>query len=70
MPATKKAEPKTKAVTEPKADAEELMAYCVKCKKTQVMNEGKETKTKNGRRMMKGVCAACGTVMCKFLPNK
>jgi hypothetical protein len=44
--------------------------YCVKCKESRMMNNSKETKTKNGRLMMKGVCPVCGTTMCKFIPNK
>jgi hypothetical protein len=44
--------------------------YCVKCKKSVEISAGKETKTSNGRRMMKGKCPKCTTTVCKFLPNK
>ena len=42
-------------------------AYCVKCKKMVVISKGKEVKTKNGRKMIKGVCPNCGTTVCKFI---
>ena len=45
-------------------------AYCVKCKKTVEMKDGKETKTKRGTRMMKGKCPKCGTTVCRILGNK
>jgi hypothetical protein len=45
-------------------------AYCVKEKTMREMKNGKEVMTKNGRRMLKGVCASCGAPMNKFLPMK
>jgi len=41
--------------------------YCVKCKAKREMLNGKEVKTKNGRRMLKGKCPECGTTMCRIL---
>jgi hypothetical protein len=45
-------------------------AYCVKCKATVDMKDGKKVTMKNGRPAMKGVCAKCGTGMYKILPVK
>lgn len=45
-------------------------AYCVKCKKTVEMQNGKETQTKRGTRMMKGKCPKCGTTVCRMLGKK
>jgi hypothetical protein len=45
-------------------------AYCVKCKKKQVMKNAKQVKMKNGRPAMKGECPACGTGMYKILSTK
>ncbi len=47
-----------------------VQGYCVKCKASVEIADGKETTTKNGRKMMKGKCPSCGTTVCKFLPNK
>jgi hypothetical protein len=45
-----------------------VTGYCVKCKqKDQPMKDEKEVTTKNGRKMLKGVCTKCGTTMCKFI---
>ncbi|MDD5192974.1 MAG: DUF5679 domain-containing protein [Candidatus Nanoarchaeia archaeon] len=41
-------------------------AYCVKCKKTVTMKDGKESKTKRGTTMMKGKCPNCGTTVCRI----
>jgi hypothetical protein len=40
--------------------------YCVKCKKTVVMKEPKESKTKRGTMMTKGKCPNCGTTVCRI----
>ena len=45
-------------------------AYCVKCKKKVEMQNGKETKTKRGTKMMKGKCPDCGTTVCRIMGNK
>jgi hypothetical protein len=45
-------------------------AYCVKCKDKVDVVGGVETKNAKGRRMMKGKCSRCSTVVCKILPNK
>ena len=47
----------------------EVEAYCVKCKSKREMLEPVEKKTKNGRNMLTGTCAECGTKMCKFVKN-
>lgn len=47
-----------------------MEAYCVKCKSKSEMKNPKEKKTSNGRVMMTGTCAKCGTKMCKFMPSK
>jgi len=44
-----------------------MTAYCVKCKKQMEMKDGKKTKMKNGRDMMKGKCPKCGTGMCRIM---
>ena len=53
---------------------EKMTGYCVTCGrksgvKSREMKDVKITKSKNGRRMAKGVCVKCGTKMNKFLPN-
>ncbi|MCL2606465.1 MAG: DUF5679 domain-containing protein [Coriobacteriia bacterium] len=45
-------------------------AYCVKCKAKREMNDAKEETMKNGRPILKGLCAECGTKICKILPSK
>ena len=45
-------------------------AYCVKCKKTVEMRDGKETKTKRGTTMMKGKCPTCSTTVCRMMGKK
>jgi|SaaInlV_125m_DNA_1040241.scaffolds.fasta_scaffold317847_1 hypothetical protein len=44
--------------------------YCVKCRKKTGNHSLKEVKTKNNRRMLKGICEVCGTGVNKFLPAK
>ena len=44
-----------------------MEGYCVSCKKKVDIVKSKETKTKNGRNMIKGVCPKCGTTVCRFL---
>ncbi len=51
--------------------AEELTAYCVKCRKKQVMNDPKEVTMKGKgnvkRRAATGTCPVCGTKMFRIL---
>ncbi|HLD05602.1 MAG TPA: DUF5679 domain-containing protein [Candidatus Nanoarchaeia archaeon] len=47
-----------------------MEGYCVKCKSKREIKDGKETKNAKGRRMMKGKCPTCGTIVCRILPNK
>lgn len=44
-----------------------VMAYCVKCKEKREMKDAKEVTSANGRKMMKGTCAVCGTKMNLFV---
>jgi RNase P subunit RPR2 len=48
----------------------ELQAYCVKCKTMRNVKDAKVTTTKNGRNMVRGKCATCGTSVCKFVSSK
>jgi tetratricopeptide (TPR) repeat protein len=41
------------------------VAYCVKCKKKRDMKNEKQLTMKNGRHVLAGVCAVCGTKMFK-----
>ena len=43
------------------------IAYCVKCRMKREMKSEKTVKSKNGRKMIKGICSKCGTNMCKFI---
>ncbi|MDD5012261.1 MAG: DUF5679 domain-containing protein [Candidatus Nanoarchaeia archaeon] len=45
-------------------------AYCVKCKESVQMKDGKETKTSRGTTMMKGKCSKCGTTVCRMMGKK
>lgn len=47
-----------------------MEAYCLKCKKKSEMKEEKEETTKNGRKIIKGICDVCGKKMCKFVKAK
>ncbi len=42
-------------------------AYCMKCKKQQVMKDTEQVTMKNGRKALKGKCTVCGTGMYKIL---
>ncbi|HEY62012.1 MAG: hypothetical protein J7L73_08985 [Anaerolineales bacterium] len=44
--------------------------YCVKCRKKQMIKDGKVEIAKNGRRMVKGKCPVCGTNVTRFLPKE
>ena len=48
---------------------ENKIGYCVKCKMKREISNAEEGTTKNGRRVLKGICGSCGTKMCKFLPK-
>lgn len=49
--------------------AEEIKAYCMKCKAERVVQNVQIVMTKNGRPAANGVCPVCGTKMFKFLPS-
>jgi hypothetical protein len=44
--------------------------YCVKCKKSLEIQDGKEVINAKGRRMMKGKCPVCNTTVCRIMGNK
>jgi len=44
--------------------------YCVKCKKSVVMKDEKESLTKRGVKMAKGKCPNCGITVCRMLGKK
>jgi len=47
--------------------ADAASAYCVKCKAKGEMKDPKGSVASNGRAMMQGTCAKCGTKMTKFV---
>jgi hypothetical protein len=47
-----------------------MEGYCVKCRKTREILGAEERTAKNGRKMMCGKCAECGTKMTKFVAGK
>nr|MCK4929460.1 hypothetical protein [Nanoarchaeota archaeon] len=47
-----------------------MEGYCVKCKKKVEIQKGKESVTKNGRRILKGKCPDCGITVCRILGKK
>ena len=49
--------------------AEEVIAYCVKCKAKQPMKDPQNVTMKNGRHAAQGKCPVCGTGMYKILPK-
>lgn len=46
-----------------------MNAYCLKCKKEQVMKDPKDKTTSNGRKMVSGTCTVCTTKMNKFVKS-
>jgi hypothetical protein len=48
----------------------ETQAYCVKCRKTQTVENATVKEAANGRRMAQGICPVCGTKVTRFLPNE
>jgi hypothetical protein len=54
----------------PAKNTGELKGYCMTCRDTRSMKNGKLQKiTKGGttRYMMRGTCEKCGGIMCKFV---
>jgi hypothetical protein len=49
--------------------AQEIQAYCVRCKAQRPMVEVEYLSTRNGRPAARGKCAKCGTVTMKFLKS-
>lgn len=52
------------------AMADDVIAYCVKCKAKQTMLNPQTVTMKNGREAAQGKCPVCGTGMYKILPKK
>ena len=48
----------------------ETQAYCVKCRKTQMIENATVNEATNGRKMAQGICPVCGTKVTRFLPNE
>lgn len=48
----------------------ETQAYCVKCRKTQTVENATVKEAANGRRMAQGTCPVCGTKVTRFLSSK
>jgi len=47
-----------------------MNGYCVKCKSPKAIANAVEATLKNGRKALRGKCAACGTGMFKILGGK
>jgi len=45
------------------ADKDDVIGYCMKCKKKREMDDVTKVKMKNGRPAKKGKCEVCGTKM-------
>jgi hypothetical protein len=43
------------------------IAFCVKCRAKRNVKDGHLSLTKNHKKMMKGKCSVCGTMVCKFV---
>lgn len=41
--------------------------YCFRCKEEREMENFKESKLNNGRKILKGICKDCGCKITKFL---
>ena len=54
----------------PKKVEPKFEAYCMKCKKKQIMKNPKKNTLSKGRNAMKGVCPKCNTNMMLFVSNK
>lgn len=48
----------------------EVLAYCVKCRKTQTVANATVKETANGRRLAQGTCPVCGTKVTRFVSSK
>ena len=59
---------KSSAAAAASTSTEKIIGYCVKCKEKRTIMGAKEVTLKNGRKMMKGKCEKCGTVVCRFMP--
>ena len=47
-----------------------VITYCLKCKKKTETIDQLETKSSNGRNMVKGICSVCGTKKSVFVSSK
>lgn len=50
--------------------AEQVEAYCVKCKQKRRMSNPTDTTTKKGRRAKEGICPVCGTRLFRFVADR
>lgn len=48
----------------------EFEGYCIKCRKKQMIKDGRVEETAKGRRMAKGTCPVCGTKVNRFVSSK
>lgn len=44
-----------------------ITGFCVKCKKAVPITNGVMSKTKRNVNILKGVCATCGTKVCRMM---
>ena len=49
------------------ASSKSVSGYCVKCREARTMGKPNLVITKNKRRMMRGKCPICKTIMTKFV---
>lgn len=45
----------------------QTIGFCVKCKMKREIANAIEGVTKNGKRVLKGICGSCGTKMFRFI---
>ena len=48
--------------------AEQVIAYCVKCKEKREMKDPQKVLMKNGKPAMQGLCIKCGTKLNLIIP--
>jgi len=47
-----------------------IEAYCLRCKKKQIMKNPKKDKFANGTNVLKGTCSVCGMKLFKIVSKK
>lgn len=53
-----------------KRKGEEMNGYCVVCRRSVKIREGKKVKFKNGKKAIKGRCSSCGTKIFRIVGDK